>query len=114
MRLIIIFAAAALFFSGVLAQSNDNHLSSEFTLKFRQDVLSSHNVYRARHGQSPLRLNAELTEMAQREAERSLRLKHFDFNPNLVNRGQPLGRSNAQGWSTFAKEFTGKYLAFKI
>jgi uncharacterized protein YkwD len=99
-----VIAVLAALISGVLAQ---NQLSSQYTLKFRQDVLSSHNVYRARHGQAPLTLNNDLSQMAQQEAERSLRLKHFDFNPNLVYRGEPLGRNNAQGWSTFVKEYTG-------
>ena len=85
-----------------------NLLPNDYTIQFRQDVLTSHNVYRARHKVAPVQLNDKLNQLAQQEAERSLRLKHFDFQPNLVYNGEMLGRSNAQGWSTFSKSYSGK------
>jgi hypothetical protein len=99
--LVLVLADAAL----VLNESSTSSRSdvSDFTSRFRQAVLAAHNVYRARHGQAGVKLDPSLTALAQAEAERSLRLKHFDYNPAL----EDFGRSNAQGWSTFQKEYTG-------
>ena len=84
-----------------------NQLSSDEVNSFLQEVLSAHNAYRSAHRVGNVQLNPFLNDLAQKEAERSLRLKHFDYNPDLVYQGQMLGRNSATGWSTFTKKYTG-------
>merc|ERR1711997_884383 len=50
--------------------------------KFRQDSLTAHNVYRAKHGVPDLKLNNELNALAQEWAECLIANNAFEHRPN--------------------------------
>merc|ERR1712020_835546 len=50
--------------------------------KFRQDSLTAHNTYRAKHGVGALKLNAELNALAQEWADHLIAEGTFEHRPN--------------------------------
>merc|ERR1712165_544107 len=84
--------------------------------KFRQDSLTAHNVYRAKHGVPDLKLNNELNALAQEWAEYLIANNAFEHRPNN-NNGENIYMSSgraaqdqAQGavdsWYSEIKDYT--------
>merc|ERR550532_3123366 len=53
--------------------------------KFREDSLTAHNNYRAKHGVAALKLNAELNALAQEWADHLIAEGTFEHRPNNNN-----------------------------
>merc|ERR1712061_17464 len=84
--------------------------------KFRQDSLTAHNTYRAKHGVGALKLNAELNALAQEWADHLIAEGTFEHRPNN-NAGENIYMSSgsaaqdqAQGavdsWYSEIKDYT--------
>merc|ERR1712011_11152 len=84
--------------------------------KFRQDSLTAHNVYRAKHGVPDLKLNNELNALAQEWAEYLIANNAFEHRPNtkygenIFQSGGKAARDQAQGavdmWYSEIKDYT--------
>merc|ERR1712109_84008 len=71
--------------------------------KFRQDSLTAHNAYRAKHGAPALKLNDELNALAQEWAEYLIANNAFEHRPNtkygenIFQSGGKAAQDQAQG-----------------
>merc|ERR1712179_634131 len=52
--------------------------------KFRQDSLTAHNSYRAKHGVAALKINAELNALAQEWADHLIAEGTFEHRPTTT------------------------------
>ena len=77
--------------------------------EFMAEMLSAHNNYRSTHGAPPLRLNRDLSNMAQNWANQLARTNTFQHSKNRSYRGQPVGENLAMSYSSAGDEYTGTY-----
>ena len=75
--------------------------------KFVDDALKAHNAYRARHQVSALKLEKEITAIAQRWAEHLASTGTFQHSNNRVYKGENLGENIAMKWASGPGDYTG-------
>jgi hypothetical protein len=99
MNFVYFILLAALIPSVVLKEKSDK------LDKFIQEALDEHNELRAKHGASPLRINAKLSALAQRIAEKYA--KNPSAKPRVPSfKGSKVGRN--YGFWRGASPYTGK------
>merc|ERR1712107_976871 len=84
--------------------------------KFRQDSLTAHNAYRAKHGVPALKLNDELNDVAQEWADYLMAVDGFEhrhpnkYGENLYMSSGRAAQEQAQGavdsWYSEIKDYT--------
>jgi uncharacterized protein YkwD len=77
--------------------------------QFTRDALDSHNNYRNLHGVNRLKLNHELSQIAQQWAERIASTNTFEHSNNMYL-GQSLGENIAMRYTSTGEELTGKQM----
>jgi len=76
--------------------------------KFVEDCLKYHNQRRAQHGVSPLKLNKDIVDKAQKWADHMAKTGAFQHCPDRNFKGQTLGENIAMKWTSGGDDFTGE------
>ncbi|CAH1785821.1 unnamed protein product [Owenia fusiformis] len=74
--------------------------------KFRDEMLTAHNLYRKKHHSPSMKLNDDLCKHAQKYADYLGKQNKFEHSSDAF-KGQPVGENLAMKWSSGNEEYSG-------
>ena len=77
--------------------------------KFAEQCLKTHNEYRKRHGVPSLKLNKDISAIAQRWADQIARTNTFSHSKDRDYKGNKMGENIAMKYTSSGDEFTGQF-----